>query len=628
METKTVSCARNSQRREIAIDNSRAEHKFSASLAKEDAMSQSKSKSKSKYASHFQRNVTPQRESAREDQVKNRAGGFVFKASSWMQLDRFLVLGAEGNTYYSTERELTRDNAKNVLACLKADGVKTVARIAEISFAGRAPKNDPAIFALALAATDETEATRAAAYAAVNQVCRTGTHLFQFLSTYAALHGGKIGGAGIQKAIARWYVGKKPDALAMQVLKYQNRESWSHRDALRLAHGNGIKELSAEHAAIFEWIRTGGDEDKGFSKRIFARKGHGRVEYAAADRSKLPALLDAYAEMKATTNVARAINLIVDHGFTREMIPTALLNSPDIRQALLLPNETSKFGMPMTAMIRNLGKMSAVGLIKPFGEASKFISKRLQDPISLRHARVHPIQLLSAARVYAQGHGEKGKLTWTADQRIVDALDEGFYAAFHSIEPTGQNWLLALDVSGSMASGNIAGVPGLTPREASAVMAMVTARTEDNWHCVGFTQASHGRAGGKWSGGSPSLTDVKISPKMRLRDVLKVTSELPMGGTDCALPMLYASGDNLDVDVFCVITDNETWAGSIHPFQALCAYRAKSGKSNSKLIVMGMTATDFTIADPTDPGMLDVVGMDAATPAIMADFARSSMSPG
>ena len=34
-----------------------------------------------------------------------------------------------------------------------------------------------------------------------------------------------------------------------------------------------------------------------------------------------------------------------------------------------------------------------------------------------------------------------------------------------------------------------------------------------------------------------------------------------------------------------------------------------------------MTATEFTIADPTDPGMLDVVGFDAGVPALITEFA-------
>jgi 60 kDa SS-A/Ro ribonucleoprotein len=33
-------------------------------------------------------------------------------------------------------------------------------------------------------------------------------------------------------------------------------------------------------------------------------------------------------------------------------------------------------------------------------------------------------------------------------------------------------------------------------------------------------------------------------------------------------------------------------------------------------------ANKFSIADPDDAGMLDVVGFDAAAPAVIADFTR------
>ena len=35
---------------------------------------------------------------------------------------------------------------------------------------------------------------------------------------------------------------------------------------------------------------------------------------------------------------------------------------------------------------------------------------------------------------------------------------------------------------------------------------------------------------------------------------------------------------------------------------------------------MGMTATKFTIADPTDAGMLDIAGFDSAVPALISEF--------
>lgn len=85
--------------------------------------------------------------------------------------------------------------------------------------------------------------------------------------------------------------------------------------------------------------------------------------------------------------------------------------------------------------------------------------------------------------------------------------------------------------------------------------------------------------------------------------------------------MRYATANNIAVDMFVVYTDNETWAGHVHPFQALRDYRARVNP-NARLAVVGMTATNFTIADPTDAGMLDVAGFDTAVPNLLSDFAR------
>ena len=53
--------------------------------------------------------------------------------------------------------------------------------------------------------------------------------------------------------------------------------------------------------------------------------------------------------------------------------------------------------------------------------------------------------------------------------------------------------------------------------------------------------------------------------------------------------------------------------------QALRDYRQALGIP-AKLIVVGMVANSFSIADPSDGGMLDVVGFDTATPQLMSDF--------
>jgi 60 kDa SS-A/Ro ribonucleoprotein len=116
------------------------------------------------------------------------------------------------------------------------------------------------------------------------------------------------------------------------------------------------------------------------------------------------------------------------------------------------------------------------------------------------------------------------------------------------------------------------------------------------------------------------LVPLDVSAKSRLTDVVQKTEWLPFGGTDCALPMRHATERKLDVETFVVLTDSETWAGPIHPVQALQQYRDRTGIA-ARLIVVGMVSNGFTIADPDDAGMLDVVGFDTATPALMSDFA-------
>src|SRR5262249_33344622 len=129
---------------------------------------------------------------------------------------------------------------------------------------------------------------------------------------------------------------------------------------------------------------------------------------------------------------------------------------------------------------------------------------------------------------------------------------------------------------------------------------------------------------GRWAGYSGGLTPLTISPRQRLDDVVRTVSNLPFGGTDCALPMQYALDRNREIDTFVIFTDSETWAGDVHPAQALADYRRASG-IDARLVVVGIVSNGFSIADPNDPGMLDIVGFDPATPQLVSDFARGAL---
>ncbi len=527
-----------------------------------------------RFLRHFSAKRTPQGlPIPASGQVPNNAGGYSWTVDDWTQLDRFLILGSEGGTYYATEGRLTRENAEAVVRCIQADGPRTIARIIEISETGRAPKNDPALFALALCAAYGSPETKGLALAKLPQVARIGTHLFHFL-TY--IEGFRGWGRAMRRSVGTWYNSKTPDQLALQLIKYGARDGWSHRDALRLAHP---VPASAAHELLYHWATKEEPEKQGLE-------------------AEPPELLKAYLQVREQASAEVAVPLIRRHRLPREALPTELLTDARVWEALL--DE-----MPMEAMIRNLATMTRVGLLAPMSAASRLVVERLRDQERLRKARLHPIKVLAALVTYQQGFGMRSReSSWNPVTEVVDALNDAFYLAFGNASPSGKRIVIGLDVSGSMDGGVVAGIPGMTPRVASAALSLVMTATEPDVTTLAF---------------SDQLVPISISRSQRLDDVVKSVSGIPFGGTDCALPMIWATERGIKADAFVILTDSETWFGDIHPAQALRAYREKMGIP-AKLIVVGMVANRFTIADPTDRAMLDVVGFDTAVPQIMADF--------
>ncbi|MEO8693597.1 MAG: TROVE domain-containing protein [Acidimicrobiales bacterium] len=540
----------------------------------------------------FSTRTTPQSQPIPDaGQVPNSAGGFAWAVDEWARLHRFLVLGVDGGTYYATERELVKENGEAVLHCIALDGKRTVDEILAISEAGRAPKQQPAIFALAACTASDDPDVRKYALEALPRVCRTGTHLFLFAGYVEQFRGW---GRGLRRAVGDWYLRRDADALAYQLVKYQQREGWSHRDLLRLAKPTPARDSATDLALRWAVDKLDGDYPH-----------------------STPALIRAHRAAQLATSPAETVHLVQTHNLPWEALQSEHLRAPEV-WAALIPD------MGLGALVRNLGRMTANGTLLPSNAATDAVVRRLADPEQLRRARLHPIQILAALTTYRWRRGALGKLSWDPVTAIINALDQAFYLSFQTVESSGTRTLLALDVSGSMGNGVVAGVPGLTPRVASAAMAAVTLGCEQRVETVAFT--THG--GDAWA--SPNtdnrlniaygITPISLSKRQRLDDIVATVSDMPFGGTDCALPMLYALDKKLEIDTFVIYTDSETWAGAIHPAQALRRYRERTSIP-AKLIVVGMVSNGFSIADPGDRGMLDVVGFDTAAPQLMADFA-------
>ena len=527
--------------------------------------------------------------------VPNSAGGYAYPVDDMTRLHRFLILGSEGGSYYADERKLTLDNVKAVKRCITASedsGINAVTEIARISKSGRAAKPGPALFALAMAASYGSDVVRWQALSSLSLVARTGSDLQQFIDYIGTMRGW---GRGLRKAVGNWYTQRPLDHAAYQAVKYRSRYNWTHRDLLRKAHPL-TRDPQAD--SLFAWITKG--------------------TLPSWDTHPQLRLILAYEDAK-TAGPNDLAKLIEVRKMTWEMVPSEMLDKEIVWRALA--NE-----MPMTALLRNLATLTRVGVIAPMDSAS--VCERLRgigNPKVEDYARIHPISVLTALLTYRAGRGVRGQHTWIPVPQVVDALDTAFDRSFGQAPQTNKRLYLGIDVSGSMGNSEVAGVPGLTPRMAAAAMAMVIARREPNYYMAGFAGANNNWSDGHYGAGT-SMQPLSITASDSIHDAMKKTQAMPFGRTDCALPMLDAMAQNIPVDCFIILTDSETWCGNTHPVEALRQYRRKMNIP-AKLIIVGMVSNEFSIADPTDAGMLDIVGFDAAAPALIADFTTGLAGP-
>lgn len=364
--------------------------------------------------------------------------------------------------------------------------------------------------------------------------------------------------------------------------------TWTHRDLLRLSHPKGLDENVVNFAL---------GKEHGLAPRIIT--GFEIVQQAENEQQ----VLNALSSFK---------------NLPWESIPTQFLKSEKVWKALFYNGQLGG-----QALLRNVTRLARLGAFNDMKFAADYAA-RLTDSEMMIKTRLHPINYLLTAVTYENGqvnrgggfYGSYGRTKdWQQSAIITDALNEGFHLSFKAVEPAGKRTFIGVDVSGSMG-GAALGID-LSCAQVSGAVAMTIARTEPMYEIRGFTSGGYGR-------GNAQLTDLGITAKTTLASAMQKVQKSNFGGTDCSLPMVYALKNKIEIDTFVVITDNETWAGDIKPHQALKQYRDKTG-IDARLAVFGVAATNFTIADPKDRGMMDFVGFDSNAPKVLADFSAGRL---
>ncbi|MCB2146549.1 MAG: TROVE domain-containing protein [Deltaproteobacteria bacterium] len=506
----------------------------------------------------------------RSDQVMNNAGGYVFTVNDQTKMLRFLILGSENGSYYvGKDRKIA--NTMNFLKEFMAteEGALQALELAlDVKANNRAYKVDPSLLVLGMALASPFPQINGKAYEYMGVMCATPTQLFDAIS-YARSFG-KGWGRAFKRAISRFYTEKEAYRLSYAMAKYQSRNGWSHKDLLRLTHP---VPKDQQHLILYRWA-TGHDD---INDKLFGLVKGLELIKKAEDEETVVDLIDIY---KAPF----------------EVVPTEWLKSPNVWRSL-------STNMGYISIIRSLARM-AMASVMDDPEWVMFLSDRIKDQSSISAMNVHPLQLFLALMTYKNGKNEHGR-EWAVSVEIVDALEQAFSMALKNVEDMGLRISIGLDVSGSMG-GEV--LPGISAREAAAAIIKVF----QNCGNLTINAFSH------------NFKRLDIQAGDSVQKIVSRVSGMMFGATDCALPMIDAARKDEFYDLFVVLTDNETWAGHIHPYKALQQYREKINP-NAKLVVLATENTEFSIADPSDSGMLDIAGFDANVGNIITDFIKGNI---
>jgi 60 kDa SS-A/Ro ribonucleoprotein len=298
---------------------------------------------------------------------------------------------------------------------------------------------------------------------------------------------------------------------------------------------------------------------------------------------------------------------------TREQVPTEALALLPVQLALLTNEDHTKITMPMTALLRNLANLTRLNLFEE-SNIRNLVITHLKNAEVIDKSRVHPVHVLTAWFTYRKGHGKMSKHTWTPNQEIVKVLQEMFYLSFKNVRPTGKRLCFLIDCSGSMGSDSLC--EGVTNAEAAALLAMVFSRAEAN----ASNPVSHSFYLFTSGRGNEGLMDVSdlIHAKATFENILTAVQRSDWATTDISKGIVQAMKFRRLYDGFVVLTDNDVNSG-IKPSVALQQYR-KALNIPAKLVVVATQASDISIADPEDKGMMDFCGFDSHGPKILQEF--------
>jgi len=548
-------------------------------------------------------------------------------------ITRILILGSKNNKYSSSSKGVDECSKQYIQEQIIAgNGQQILDVLREIYIAGRAPKQDTTFMIHAMLCKASDVVLRTSALEFIKEY-RTISQIYSWKNIHAKTpnsDGTKSKGFGraVKRELNNWILAKTPEQLRYQVTKYMSRGKWGIKDLLKCIHtktGTGDDRVFKDKDGTDKPIKikhSGPATETDLILRFIVDGSDKMVELATkhtlltSPTYKYLKAIDCCKNMTEIDNADKLeflLKTIRHFRLTREQVPTAALTILPVQLALLTDLDHTKVTMPMTALLRNLANLTRLYV---FDDAHilQLVVNHLKNAEVITKAYVHPVHVLTAWFTYRKGHGKLSKHTWIPNRGIIKALEEMFYLSFKNVRPTGKRLCFLIDCSGSMGSDSLC--EGVTNAEIAALLAMVFSRAEANTSQP-VSHSFYLFTSGKGNEGLMDVSDI-IHAKASLDVVLSAVQRSDWASTDISKGIVQAMKFRRLYDGFVVITDNDVNSG-VKPSVALQQYRKALG-IQAKLAVVATQASDISIADPKDKGMMDFCGFDSHGPKILQEF--------
>lgn len=414
----------------------------------------------------------------------NEAGGAAYERDAKSALALYAATGCLNGVFYA-DAEAQLAQVLKMCAAVPAEFVaKTALYARQRAFM----KDMPALLLAHLAQRDGEAMAKV-----FDRVIDNGRMLRNFVQI---LRSGAVGrkslGTRPKRAVQRWF--ERSSVQAVLSASVGNKPSLA--DVIKMVHP---KPANAERAALYAWLI-------------------GKAYQAQA----LPAVVQEFEAFKLS-----AAEPVPDLPF---QFLSALPLTAEHWKAIARRASWQALRMNLNTFLRQ-GAFEDAELVAA-------TAKRLRHPDEIRRARVFPYQLMAAYNAAAE----------TMPPKILDALQDAMELATANVPNVPGNVVVAVDVSGSMASP-VSGVrKGATSKvtcvDVAALLAACVKRVNPEARVLPFAEI---------------VKSLRLNPRDSVMTQAQQMAAMLGGGTCVSAPLAALNKERAAVDLLVIVSDNQSW---------------------------------------------------------------------